>query len=74
MQIRWKSYLSSSFFVNNNVGKGGVLSLFVFVVYAGDLPLKLNNLKVGCFLKTSCLDHIRLLMICVCFSSSPPDL
>ena len=48
----------SSFSVSNRVQQGGVLSPFLFAVYIDDLSRLLNNIRAGCYVGHSCINHI----------------
>ena len=52
--------MSSSFYVSNGVRQGGDLSPFLFSVYINDLSRLLNNLRAGCYVGNSCINHIFL--------------
>ena len=64
-QVSWGGQMSSSFSVSNGVRQGGVLSPFLFAVYIDDLSRLLNNVRAGCYVGNSCINHICLPMIFV---------
>ena len=45
--------MSSGFKVSNGVRHGGMLSPYMFCVYADALSRMLNNVKAGCFIGAS---------------------
>ena len=54
--------MSSSFSVSNGVRQGGVLSPFLSSVCIDDLSRLLNNVRAGCYVGNSCINHIFLPM------------
>ena len=70
--------MSSGFKVTNGVRQGGILSPYLFCVYADELSRMLNNVNAGCFVGASLVNHLmyaddlvllaRLLQGCLCCS------
>ena len=58
MCIRWDKSMSESFRVSNGVRQGGILSPYLFSVYMDDLSTRLNELKIGCSIDNSLLNHL----------------
>ena len=50
--------ISSGFGVSNRVHQGGILSPYLFCVYMDDLSNKLNDIKVGCTIGATLINHI----------------
>ena len=50
--------ISSGFGVSNGVCQGGILSPYLFCVYMDDLSIKLNDIKVGCTIGTTLINHL----------------
>jgi len=51
IRVKWLDALSSSFLLRSGVRQGGVLSPVLFAVYVNSILHRLNNSKVGCFVK-----------------------
>ena len=47
MYVRWNNVMSSGFKVSNGVRQGGILSPYLFCVYADELSRMLNNVNTG---------------------------
>ena len=62
MQVSWGGRITSFFSVSNGVRQGGVLSPFLFAGYIDDLSRLLNNVRAGCYVGNSCINHIFLQM------------
>ena len=60
MYVRWNNVMSSGFKVTNGVRQGGILSPYLFCVYADELSRMLNNVNAGCFVGASLVNHILL--------------
>ena len=58
MYVRWNNVISSGFGVSNGVRQGGILSPYLFCVYMDDLSNKLNDIKVGCTIGATLINHI----------------
>ena len=58
MYVRWNNVISSGFGVSNGVRQGGILSPYLFCVYMDDLSIKLNDIKVGCTIGTTLINHL----------------
>ena len=58
MYVRWNNVISSGFGVSNGVCQGGILSPYLFCVYIDDLSIKLNDIKVGCTIGTTLINHL----------------
>ena len=58
MYVKWGNNLSHHFCVSNGVRQGGILSTHFFNIYIDDLSNRLNNLKIGCVLGNSILNHL----------------
>ena len=77
MYVRWNNVMSSGFKVTNGVRQGGILSPYLFCVYADELSSMLNNVNAGCFVGASLVNHLmytddlnywpRLLQGCLCY-------
>jgi len=52
--IRWNDKISSSFCITSGVRQGGILSPILFAVCVDDLLKKLENSKMGCFVRSLC--------------------
>ena len=50
--------MSSGFKVTNGVRQGGILSPYLFCVYADELSRMLNNVIAGCFVGASLVNHL----------------
>ena len=58
MYVRWNNVMSSGFKVSNGVRQGGILSPYLFCVYADELSRMLNNVNAGCFVGASLVNHL----------------
>ena len=58
MYVRWNNVISSGFRVSSGVRQGGILSPYLFCVYMDDLSIKLNDIKVGCMIGTTLINHL----------------
>ena len=58
MYVRWNNVMSSGFKVTNGVRQGGILSPYLFCVYADELSRMLNNVNAGCFVGASLVNHL----------------
>ena len=58
MYVRWNNVISSGFGVSNGVRQGGIPSPYIFCVYMDDLSIKLNDIKVGCTIGTTLINHL----------------
>ena len=58
MYDRWNNVMSSGFKVTNGVRQGGILSPYLFCVYADELSRMLNNVNAGCFVGASLVNHL----------------
>ena len=58
MYVRWNNVMSSGFKVTNGVRQGGILSPYLFCVYADELSRMLNNLNAGCLVGESLVIHL----------------
>ena len=58
MYVRWNNVTSSGFRVSNGVRQGGILSPYLFCVYTDELSKMLNNVKAGCFVGASLINHL----------------
>ena len=62
MYVRWNNVISSGFGVSNGVRRGrggeGILSPYLFCVYMDDLSIKLNDIKIGCTIGTTLINHL----------------
>ena len=56
--VRWNNVISSGFGVSNGVRQGGILSPYLFCVYMDDLSNKLNDIKVGCTIGATLINHL----------------
>lgn len=52
--IKWNDRISNNFVISSGVRQGGILSPILFAIYVDDLMIKLQNSKVGCFIKYLC--------------------
>ena len=50
--------ISSGFGVSNGVRQRGILSPYIFCVYMDALSNKLNDIKVGCTIGATLINHI----------------
>ena len=50
--------MSSGFKVTNGMRQGGILSPYLFCVYADELSRMLNNVNAGCFVGESLVNHL----------------
>ena len=48
----------SGFGVSNGVRQGGILSPYLLCVYMDDLSIKVNDIKVGCTIGTTLINHL----------------
>ena len=60
MYVRWNNVISSSFGVSNGVRQGGILSPYILFVYMYDLSNKLNDIKVGCMIGATLINHLMM--------------
>ena len=58
MYVRLYNVISSGFGVSNGVRQGGILSPYLFCVYMDDLSNKLNDIKVGCTIGATLINHL----------------
>ena len=58
MYVRWNNVISSGFGVSNGVRQGGILSPYICCVYMDDLSNMLNDIKVGCTIGTTSINHL----------------
>ena len=58
MYVRWNNVISSGFGVTNGVRQGGILSPYIFCVYMDDLSNKQNDIKVGCTIGATLINHL----------------
>ena len=58
--------ISSGFGVSNGVRQGGILSPYLFCVYMDDLSNKLNDIKVGCTIGATLINHLMYADDLVC--------
>ena len=58
MYVPWNNVTSSGFRVSNGVRQGGILSPYLFCVYTDELSKMLNNVKAGCFVGASLINHL----------------
>ena len=58
MYVRWNNVISSGFGVSNGVRQGVTLSPYLVCVYMDDLSIKLNDIKVGCTIGTTLINHL----------------
>ena len=58
MYVRWNNDMSTWFKVTNGVRQGGILSPYLFCVYADELSRMLNNVNAGCFVGASLVNHL----------------
>ena len=58
MYVRWNNVMSSGFKVSNGVCQGGIVSPYLFCVYADELSRMLNNVNAGCFVGASLVNHL----------------
>ena len=63
MCVCWNIVMSSGFKVSNGVRQGGILSPYLFCVYADKLSRMLNNVTAGCFVGASLVNHLCMQMI-----------
>ena len=49
--------MAGLFKVTNGVRQGGILSPYLFCVYADELSRMLNNVNAGCFVGASLVNH-----------------
>ena len=72
--IRWGSVTSESFTVSNGVRQGSILSPTFFNVYIDCLSLELSQLKIGCMLNSTCINHLVYADDTVLLAPSPTAL
>ena len=58
MYVRWNNVIPSGFGISNGVRQGGILSPYLSCVYMDDLSIKLNDIKVGCTIGTTLINHL----------------
>ena len=55
--VQWDGIISESFYVENGVRQGGILSPQLFNVYMDELSIRLSNAYVGCYYNSVCVNH-----------------
>ena len=58
MLVKWGNTFSEPFHVTNGVRQGGVLSPYLYALYLDELSEKLNLVRAGCCIGSTCLNHL----------------
>ena len=56
--IQWGSLISAPFNVTNGVRQGGMMSPVPFNVYIDDLSKTLYSMPLGCYINSTCVNHL----------------
>ena len=56
--IQWGSLISAPFNVSNSVRQGGIMSPVLFNVYIEDLSRTLCSMPFGCYINSTCVNHL----------------
>ena len=58
LYIKWGNSISTPFNVSNGVRQGSVLSPHLFCVYVDKISQRLNEVKIGCKVKSILINHL----------------
>ena len=58
MKVRWGNTISSSFWVDNGIKQGGILSPVLFNIYMDKLSIALNDTAIGDKISGQLLNHL----------------
>jgi exonuclease III len=72
--VRWGDVTSASFYVNNGVRQGGILSPYLFNMYMNDLSSLLNKADAGCLCGNKLVGHLMYADDLVLFAPSAKGL
>lgn len=72
--VKWGSAISSCFHVTNGTRQGSILSPVMFNLYIDELSIRLNQLRVGCYINGTCFNHLIYADDTVLIAPSPTAL